>query len=229
MMAARVAAIEKVKKAARSFGVRRTSKLARTVPDAPIGTADAPVAGRIVVRLDREGTELLEGMLPYRSAAPLAGRLEKGDRCWAVVAGPAQDVRTAGAIEAFVWTASGRTVYVDELGAEVWVPRRTAYVHELFTFPGSRGRGHAKALLRTVVSDLARERSFGAAPEHLEAWVDERNEPSVRAFVGLGFAPYDAGWRLASFGPLRFLDGCVGFLEESFGVREDAPVERRIA
>lgn len=222
-----------LKSAKRGLRLVRTAKLARPVdppPERAARTGAAPgLRGATVpaaVRpLGAGELTILQALLPYESAEPLAGRLEKGDRCWGVFAeagAPSDGSNSrgagAGGVEAFVWCATGRTVYVDELGAHAYVPSSTAYVYELYTFPQARGRGHAKALLRAVASDLARERgggTSGTSPRNLEAWVGEWNEPSLRAFRSLGFEPYDGGWRLAALGPLRLLRGSVGFLGAS--------------
>lgn len=172
-----------------------TTKMARCVGSATTPAPTQETTG--VMRLDWEGIGFLESRYPHVSAVPMHERLMAGDACYAIPAGGPDGV------EAFVWVVSGRSFYVPEIAADVWVPQDVSYFYEAFTFPSSRGRGLMSTLLLGTVAALADERP----PDHrCEAWVARRNRASSRAFEKAGFRPYES-FLFASVGPVHLSVG----------------------
>lgn len=167
------------------------------------GSSPRPLPlGYRLVPLDEEGVEELQRVLPYESGAALAPRLGRGDRCYAALS-------PAGEVGAFAWLATGPTsLYVYELADEARVPGGVAFVYEVFTFPKARNLGLARGLVCGVIRKLCAERDAGrtGSPRRVEAWVENRNAPSLRVFSKLGFEPYGR-WKVAALGPARVLRG----------------------
>ena len=167
-----------------------TLKLAR-----PIDPGEAPKPAS--VRLDERDVRKLESRLPYTSPVPMLGRLQDGDDCYAIL-------DASGEVGSFVWMASGRGIYVEELGRELWVPKSVAYLYEAFTFSELRGRGLFSELLGGVLVSAGRR--CHDAPDRCEAWVRRSNKSSIRAFEKSGFEIYESFF-FAAVGSVRLSIG----------------------
>lgn len=168
----------------------------------PVARIEEPE--RVPVLLSAKDVRGLEERLSWRAAVPVEERLRAGDRCYAALT-------EAGEVGSFVWVASGREVYVYELGESVRVPHNVAYFYDAFTFPEARGAGLIAETIRGIVAELE-----NSHVERCEAWVVQRNKPSLRAFRKAGFRVYGS-WRVAAVGPVRL---CTG--EPWIGGREQA-------
>jgi hypothetical protein len=156
------------------------------------------------VLLSAKDVRGLDDRLSYHVVVPTEERLRAGDRCYAMLT-------EAGEVGSFTWVASGREVYVYELGESVWVPNNVAYFYDAFTFPEARGVGLIAETTRGIVADLE-----NSHVERCEAWIVQRNTPSLRAYRKAGFQVYGS-WRVTSVGPVRL---CTG--EPWIGGREQA-------
>jgi len=156
------------------------------------------------VLLSAKDARVLGDRLSYRVVIPAEERLRAGDRCYAML-------NETGEVLSFTWVASGREVYVYELGGSVWVPNNVAYFYDAFTFPEARGAGLIAKTTRGIVADLEHSHK-----ERCEAWIVRRNTASLRAYRKAGFHLYGS-WRVAAVGPVRL---CTG--EPWIGKREQA-------
>ena len=150
---------------------------------------------RRLVRLDKQGIQQLELRYTY-SAVPMQKRLQAGDACYAIQ-------NELGQVESFAWIASGRSLYIPEVGADIWVPENVAYFYGVFTFPEVRGQGLMTELLQGIVDVLASSRP---SDHRCEAWVMRRNKASIRSFEKAGFKVHES-FIFASVGPLHLSVG----------------------
>ena len=72
------------------------------------------------------------------------------------------------------------------LNYSTWLGRHGIYLEDLYVMPGSRGRGHARALLAELARICA-ERGYG----RLEWWVLDWNTPARRFYESLGAVAMD--------------------------------------
>jgi RimJ/RimL family protein N-acetyltransferase len=123
-------------------------------------------------------------------------RLLAGDTCYTIQ-------NEFGRVESFTWVASGRSLYIPEVGSDVWVPENVAYFYGAFTFPEMRGQGLMTALKQGIIGILASSRP----PDHrCEAWVMRSNKPNIRSLE-------KAGWKVQE----SFLFASVGAVHLSVG------------
>lgn len=158
----------------------------------PVASCEEPERKPVLLRT--RDIPMLCSRLPNRRPERLEERLEAGDRCYAIP-------NEAGEVVSLVWVASGRTVYVYELGDSIWVPEDAAYLYDAFTFPEARGRHLIAQITKGVVNDLK-----DSSIRRCEVWISRNNGASLRAFGRVGFEVYGA-WRVAGLGPVRLCSG----------------------
>jgi RimJ/RimL family protein N-acetyltransferase len=150
---------------------------------------------RRFVQLHRQDIQQLQSRYGD-SVVPMEKRLEAGDACYAIQ-------NELGQVECFQWVASGRSLYIPEAGADVWVPENVAYFYGAFTFPELRGQGLMTELKREVVAILASSRP----PDHrCEAWVMRSNKANIRSLEKAGWKVQES-FLFASVGPIHLSVG----------------------
>lgn len=131
---------------------------------------------RKVVQLQEQEVRQLESRYKH-SVVPMQERLRAGDACYAIQ-------NDSGQVECFQWVTSGRSIYVPEVGSDVWVPEEVAYFYGAFTFPEVRGQGLMTNLKHEILGILASSRP----PTHrCEAWVMKNNKANIRSLGKTGW------------------------------------------
>jgi GNAT superfamily N-acetyltransferase len=150
----------------------------------------SPMPGVTIEELPAERWYELRQLLPETGQEEIAGRLQRGHRCFIASA----DNR----IVHMRWVAFGKS-WSQELGAEVSLDPSAAFPHKSFTIPEMRRCGLAAEVSKFCLHTLRQ-----AGYQRMVAVVDAENEAGLRAVENAGYHP--AGWlAVLRLGPWRRL------------------------